>query len=689
VDGRHLVVGALERIAVAVVCLAGLFGCGACGGQAATPGQPDRVVGPVASRGNTMLAVKVKPEELVEKPVSPLIYGNFIESGFARQVEGMWAEMLFNRSFEQVPPYTQGMWVSLGRRGPVKKAGDAWWHSGYEENAWYLVPGNADAAWTVTHCWWFHHGYQAGWLRNESKDAWAAFAQDGIYLRKGERYEFSGSLRVGPGCWERNVEAQIRFYREGDWTTPIASHTVRGIAHSYAVHTWSFDNKGFEGRATFSVWIAPGTGLAVDGFSLMPASNLDGWRKDVVEAARRVNPKIIRWPGGCFASFYRWRDGIGPRSDRIAKESIYWGGLYENDVGTPEFMQFCRLVDAEPFICVNMMTGTPEEAADWVAYCNAPASHPIGALRAKDGFDEPFGVTYWDLDNEPFRKYGAREYAERCVVFSRAMKAVDPDIQVVLVGYGEYNGPLGEMLEIAGRDVDLVADRAVEEQTLRRDLKIVRRYNEQHGTGIRMCNTEWPAPEGDIPPTLDEADLERFQTEKSRRPCWYSAMNVAKTLLTFQRLGGDFVFSNFNNFANTWGQNVIECPKEGVWLSAAGRVFEIFSRSPAAWPLAIEGSDALEHVVVQAAWDEKRESLCLVVINYRSEPVEVAFDLGDLGKPFSTSETTVLRAPSLVTINTLEKPDAIERTESGEALTGPDAHTLSAPPFSVVHVVLR
>jgi len=166
-------------------------------------------------------------------------------------------------------------------------------------------------------------------------------------------------------------------------------------------------------------------------------------------------------------------------------------------------------------------------------------------------------------------------------------------------------------------------------------------------------------------------------------------MNVAKTLLTFQRLGGDFVFSNFNNFANTWGQNVIECPKEGVYLSVAGRVFELFSRSPAAWPLTLEGTDALEHVVVQAAWDEHRESLCLVVLNYRSERVEVTFDLGDLAKGFSTSETTVLCAPSLVAINTLENPDAIERTESGEEITGPDTHAFSVRPYSIVHVVLK
>lgn len=633
--------------------------------------------------------VVVTAEELVTTPISPLIYGNFIESGFGRQVEGMWAEMLFNRSFEHVTPYTYWNWISLGRHGLEGLQDEPWWHSGYNESGWYVAPGNADAAWRINICAYLYHGYRAGRLENTSKEAWAGLAQNGIYLRKGEQYTFSGALCRGPRSRGREVRAEIRVYREGDWTTPILSHTFGSIGKSYTTYTCSFDNKEFEGRATFSVWIPPETEIDVDGFSLMPASNLDGWRKDAVEAARRVNPRIIRWPGGCFASFYRWRDGIGPRSSRTPEESVHWGGLYDNDVGTPEFMRFCRLVNAEPFICVNMITGTPEDAAEWIAYCNAPVSHPIGALRARDGSDEPFGVTYWELDNEPFRKYGMREYAERCVVFSRAMKAVDPGIQVVLVAYGEYSGPLAEMLEIVGQDVDLVVDRTISERGLRRNLEIIRHYNEQHGTDIRMCNTEWPAPGGDIPPTIDPADLEPFPTEKSRRPCWYSAMNAAKVLLTFQRFGGDFVFSNFNNFANTWGQNVIECPKEGVFLSAAGRVFELFSRSPAAWPLRIECDGLPEGVHAQAALDANRAALCLVVLNYRSDEVRLAFDLAALKQQFASARITVLSALSLVSYNTLDAPETVKRTDTESTPTDPARYDVSAAPYSVTHVVLE
>ena len=439
----------------------------------------------------------------------------------------------------------------------------------------------------------------------------------------------------------------------------------------------------------FSIWIPPRSNLGVDDLTLMPASNLHGWRADVIEASKRVSPRIIRWPGGCFASFYHWREGIGDRCAREPMASPFWGGLYDNDVGTPEFIQFCRLVGAEPFICVNVLTGDAEEAADWVAYCNAPATHPIGRLRQRDGCAAPFGVKYWELDNEASRRFTAPQYAKRCVEFARAMKAVDPTIELAIIGYGWYRMSLAELLDVTGKHIDYVVDRAIDERTLRGDLDVIRAYNKKQSTHIRLCNTEWPAPEHDVPPTVERGELEKITTAKGRRRCWYSALNVAKTLLTFQRLGGDFAFSNFNNFANTWGQNVIECPKDAAHLSPAGHVFELFSRSPAAWPLGLRISGAQENVVVQAAWNEPRAALCLVVLNYCGEDVPISFALGQLGRGFSRCEMTVVRAESLTAYNSPTKPCIVQRAESSLTLIGPAEFKVTAPSFSIVHAVLK
>ena len=642
----------------------------------------------------TSVQVSIVAEELAESPASPMICGNFIESGFGRQVEGMWAEMFFNRSFEAIPPYTPANYGSRGCGPETEVEQQPWWHSGYEEPPWELAPGNPKAEWSTTEHVSFWKGQRAGWLRNESTEQWAGFTQRGIHLRKGERYTFSGMLRTGEHAWDtapddRSVDAEIRFYAEGDWSQPILTHALHDIRKAFARHECTLDNADFEGRATFSLWIPPEANLGADDLSLMPASNVNGWRADVIEVSKRVNPRILRWPGGCFASFYRWREGIGDRSQRAATASPFWGGLYDNDVGTPEFVQFCRLVGAEPFICVNVLTGDADEAADWVAYCNAPAAHPVGRLRARDGYAEPFGVKYWELDNETFRRFTVEQYAQRCVQFARAMKAVDATVEIAIVGYGWYRASLGELLEATGSHIDYVVDRAIDEDTLRRDLDVIRTYNQQHGTRIRLCNTEWPAPEYDVPPTVDRDELEKITTAKGRRRCWYSALNVAKTLLTFQRLGGDFACSNFNNFANTWGQNVIECPKHAAYLSPAGHVFELFSRSPAARPLKLEIAEGRENVVVQAAWNEKRTALCLVVLNYNAVEVPLRFALGQLGKRFTDCECTVMRAESLTAYNTPANPCIVQREDSAQTLTDAATYEITAASFSLIHAVLK
>ena len=638
--------------------------------------------------------VSITKTEIVEHPASSMICGNLIEAGFGRQVEGMWAEMFFNRGFEAIPHYTRANYGSRGCGPDTEVEQQPWWHSGYEELPWELAPGNSQATWSLSDMVGFWNGMRAGWLKNKSTDQWAGFAQRGIHLRPGESYAFSGSFRTGHHEWDTDpddmaIVAEVRIYPEGEWSTPILNHKLENIRKGFERKEWTFTNSDFAGRATFSVWIPPASILGADDLSLMPTSNLHGWRSDVVAAARRVNPRIIRWPGGCFASFYHWRDGIGERTERRTVPSWFWGGLYDNVVGTAEFVQLCRLVGAEPFICVNVLTGNADEAADWVAYCNAAATHPIGKLRARDGFAEPFGVKYWELDNETGRRFTTAQYAQRCVEYARAMRAVDPTIQIAIDGYDWHRLELSRLLETAGPYIDFVVDRAIDEGSLRRDLVEIHTYNKKSGNQIRLCNTEWPAPEGDVPATVDQVELDKLTTLKGRRRCWYSALNVAKTLLTFQRLGGDFAFSNFNNFANTWGQNVIECTKDDAYLSPVGHVFELFSRSPAARPLQLEIERKPENVEIQASWDENRNALCLVVLNYNSEQFNFKFALGQLGKSFSRCDLTVMRADSLTAYNTPGRTCIVERTDATQTLADDSILEITAAPFALVRAVLR
>jgi alpha-N-arabinofuranosidase len=160
---------------------------------------------------------------------------------------------------------------------------------------------------------------------------------------------------------------------------------------------------------------------------------------DVVELVQSMKPTLIRYPGGNFASDYHWEEGIGPKDQRPVHYDRAWHREDSNWVGTDEFMAFCEKVGAEPFLVINDGSGTPEEAARWVAYCNEPADTEMGAKRAANGHPGPYNVRVWGLGNEVWGEWqvghtDAEGYVRRIKPFIDAMRAVDPEIELVAVG---------------------------------------------------------------------------------------------------------------------------------------------------------------------------------------------------------------------------------------------------------------
>ena len=647
-----------------------------------------------SSSGQERFEVEITPKIIVTKPASPLIYGNFIELGLGRQVDRMWGELLWNRSFEEIAPYTPYVWDWLSRRASDDLTKEAWWHSGYEEDKWYVDPANADAEMLPRPFWGFRHGVQSVDVRNGSKTQWAVLAQDGVHLRKGLTYHFSGWLGTGQTAVEvaeSPVRVKVGLYPQRQFGRPLAEKEIAVTSGVFGEFKLDLEVADFEGRASFALSVEPGGRVVGDAFSLLPSDNFKGWRSDVVEAMKRVKPPIIRLPGGCFASFYNWRDGVGPGIDRNPREPVYWGGLENNDVGVAELIALCREVGAEPFYCLNVMTGSAEEAAALVAYCNAGREHPMGALRVRHGYPEPFGIRYWELDNEIMRRLGALEYAARCVEFGKAIKATDPSVKLVMIGYG-FEPYLSRMLEIAGEWIDGITDRALAENSLRRDLEVIGAYNRAHGRSVFLCNTEWISWQTvkEVQPSANLKPGEELEgTLQNREVRWGYAMTAVAELLLFQRLGGDFLFANFNNLVNTWGQNVIECAKEGVWLSAAGRAIELLTGSPAAWPLAHSVKRGHPNILFQPAWDREKRNLVLHVLNFGGERVEGLFDLRALGFRADGAEVSILWADSLQVRNTLAKPDAVRRADRAERLKDSRSFKLDIPACSVCRVVLR
>ena len=140
-------------------------------------------------------------------------------------------------------------------------------------------------------------------------------------------------------------------------------------------------------------------GLWVGEDSSIP--NTRGIRNDVIEALKKLQAPNLRWPGGCFADDYHWRDGIGPREERPKTVNIHWGQVIEtNEFGTHEFLDLCELVGAEPYIAGNVGSGTPEEMRDWIEYLTYDGDSELANLRRKNGRDKPWRIKYWGVGNE-------------------------------------------------------------------------------------------------------------------------------------------------------------------------------------------------------------------------------------------------------------------------------------------------
>jgi alpha-N-arabinofuranosidase len=170
-----------------------------------------------------------------------------------------------------------------------------------------------------------------------------------------------------------------------------------------------------------------------------PLSDERGYRADVLDLLKKMKISVLRWPGGNFVSNYHWRDGVGPMHSRPTRAEIAWGGLESNRFGTNEFIDYCRQLGAEPYICLNMGTGTLGEALAWVEYCNSDRRTALAQQRKEDGCVEPHGVRYWALGNEMYGagqvgSLSAQEYVAEAKRWARAIKMVDPTVKLVSCG---------------------------------------------------------------------------------------------------------------------------------------------------------------------------------------------------------------------------------------------------------------
>ena len=169
------------------------------------------------------------------------------------------------------------------------------------------------------------------------------------------------------------------------------------------------------------IWVGEGS----------PIPNTRGIRNDVVAALRELNVPVLRWPGGCFADEYHWRDGIGPREKRPTMINTHWGGVVEdNSFGTHEFFDLCEQIGCEPYVCGNVGSGTPQEMMEWVEYMTSDSHSTIANLRRQNGRDKPWKLKYFGVGNESWGCGGNMRpeyYADEFRRYNTFVKNYTPD----------------------------------------------------------------------------------------------------------------------------------------------------------------------------------------------------------------------------------------------------------------------
>ncbi len=346
-------------------------------------------------------------------PISRWVFGGFMEPA----TTFVWAEMLADRKFfaevSSKPPAVQT--GGFGRRGPQRR----WVPVGPDE---FVTMDRKDA-------------YVGEWspLVRIEPAALHGISQTGLSLRAGRAYRGRVILAGSPGA---KVSVTLVWGPNSGDRQTIAIGTPAARFTSFPL-TFTPAADSSDGRLEI-VGIGAGS-FRIGAASLMPADNVSGFKAASIKYLKELGIGIARWPGGNFVSAYDWRDGIGDRDRRPPRRELAWNGMETNDMGVDDFMTFCRLIGAEPYLAVNSGLGDAHSAAEEVEYMNGPATSRMGRLRAANGHPAPYGVKIWGVGNEMYGPWqwghlAITQYPEKHNLMVKAMRTADPTIKVIASG---------------------------------------------------------------------------------------------------------------------------------------------------------------------------------------------------------------------------------------------------------------
>lgn len=482
----------------------------------------------------------------------------------------------------------------------------------------------------------------------------AGLEQAPICVRSGETY--LGSL------WARGRASENLVVRLRSGDEVLAESILGQPSDDWQRHDFQLTTKQSVASATLQVGGRGSVDLWLDQVSLMPKSWADegGFRPDLLQAVADLRPPIIRWPGGCFASAYRWKDGIGPQDQRRVYPIEIWDDRDVNSYGTDEFLAMCRKVGAEPLIVVNI--GTPQwrqdddddtylpDVLDWIEYCNGPADSTWGKVRAANGHPEPYGVKYWEIDNETWHM-GASAYADAVCQIAPLMRKADPSIKLAAcgsAGYGKDRNGLRWNQVVIERCADLV------------DYISIHHYEnpDQFADGPRRYEEffRWTA---DLIKSSKNPDLKIYVSEwNAQSTDWRTGLYAGGLLNAFERcgdsleIGGPALFLRHVS-ATAWDNAFINFD-QCSWFPAPNYVvMKLWRDHYAADRIELGGDSGRLNAV--ATKSDDGQTVWLKIVNPEADAASVAWTIKDF--PVGKAAMQLVAPDALRARNTL---DAVE-----------------------------
>ena len=448
-------------------------------------------------------------------------------------------------------------------------------------------------------------------------------------------------------------------------------------------------------------------------------ANVNGIRSDVVEALKKIKVPVLRWPGGCFADEYHWKDGIGPNNNRKKMVNTNWGGLVEdNSFGTHEFMELCRQLGCEPYVNGNLGSGTVQEMSEWVEYMTFAGVSPMAELRRENGRDEPWKVKFFGVGNENWGGGGnmlPEYYASLFRRYQTYLKNYsDNELYKIACGPGEddYNWT-DTVMKLAGRYMNALSlhyytvpgdfstvkgsalhfDETEYYTTLKKALKmdelitkhtqIMDQYDKDHEVGLIV--DEW-GTWYDTEPGTNPHFL--FQQNTMR-----DAVVAALTLNIFNNHSDRVVMANIAQMVNVL-QAVILTDEEKMVLTPTYHVFDLFKSHQDA--TLVESDIQSEKVgtenaqipqISASASLDNSNVLNLTVVNTSINQMDLAECIIP-DKRINTVSGLIL-SNKMDAYNSFELPDYVNIKNFDEISVSKEKLTFKIPPCSVMKIAIQ